>query len=144
MPRQYKHYTNEDVIEQAKHARSLGSLLKALGLRLAGGNYINMKRTLQLLNVNTTHWTGQAWNKNEQQKDFQDYKRPKSFKRWLIKERGHKCENCGLTDWLHQPLVLEMDHIDGDRTNNEGSNLKLLCPNCHSQTTTWRGRKNKN
>lgn len=143
MPRQYKNYTDTDIIEQAKYARSLGSLLKALGLRVAGGNYINMKRKLQLLNIDTAHWTGQAWSKDEQQKDFKDYKRSKNFKRWLTQERGHKCESCLLVDWLGQPIVLELDHINGDRTDNDKNNLLLLCPNCHSQTTTWRGRKNR-
>jgi 5-methylcytosine-specific restriction endonuclease McrA len=141
MPR--KKYSDEDIVEHAKHTRSLGALLKALGLRVAGGNYINMKRKLQLLHVDTSHWTGQAWSKNEQQKDFKDYKRPKHFKRWLVQKRGHRCEKCLLTEWLGQNLTLELDHIDGDRTNNSETNLMLLCPNCHSQTTTWRGRKNK-
>lgn len=50
---------------------------------------------------------------------------------------------CGLTnEWNGQPLTLELDHIDGDPTNNEISNLRFLCPNCHSQTETNKG-KNK-
>lgn len=51
-----------------------------------------------------------------------------------------KCNECGLTTWMGKKLTLELDHIDGDSSNNELSNLRLLCPNCHSQTKTFRGR----
>lgn len=50
------------------------------------------------------------------------------------------CWECGLSDWLNGTLILELDHIDGDNTNNEISNFRFLCPNCHSQTDTFRGR----
>ncbi|MFP4635240.1 MAG: hypothetical protein ACLFRD_05215 [Nitriliruptoraceae bacterium] len=50
------------------------------------------------------------------------------------------CATCGGTRWLGEPMPLELDHIDGDRTNNLLSNLRLLCPNCHAQTPTYRGR----
>ena len=50
------------------------------------------------------------------------------------------CWECGLSDWLKGTLILELDHIDGDNTNNEISNFRFLCPNCHSQTNTFRGR----
>lgn len=59
----------------------------------------------------------------------------------LISERGHQCENCGLREWMGKLITLEMDHIDADRKNNTRENLKLLCPNCHSQTPTWRRTK---
>lgn len=54
--------------------------------------------------------------------------------------KGYLCYECGITDWNNKKLVLELDHIDGDDRNNEPSNLRLLCPNCHSQTETFRGR----
>lgn len=139
----YKAYTDQDIINNTQCVKSLGALLRSLGLKVAGGNYIHMKKQLQRLNVNTDHWTGQAWSKDQQLKNYTTYKRASSIKRWLIAERGHQCENCFNTKWLGQVISLEIDHIDGDRTNNEIANLKLLCPNCHSQTTTWRGRKNK-
>ncbi len=63
-------------------------------------------------------------------------------KRWLFEERGAKCEECGW-DKVHpsdgRPLV-EVDHIDGDAKNCTPSNLKILCPNCHSMTPTFRNR----
>lgn len=139
----YKDYTDEDIINNAKEVKSIAGLLRSLGKRTAGGNYINMKRKIQLLKVDTSHWVGQAWNHNEQQKDYKNYKRIIHAKRWLIKDRGHECESCSLEQWLGQPITLEIDHMDGNRANNEEYNLKLLCPNCHSQTSTWRGRNNK-
>lgn len=61
-------------------------------------------------------------------------------KKVLVHERGRKCEVCLLEIWLKKPITLELEHIDGDIKNNDRKNLKLLCPNCHSYTPTWRGR----
>jgi hypothetical protein len=64
-----------------------------------------------------------------------------NHKRVLIHERGHKCEKCNNTEWLGLPITLQLEHEDGNHNNNEKSNLKLLCPNCHSQTPTYNRRK---
>jgi hypothetical protein len=58
---------------------------------------------------------------------------------WLKQQR---CENCGLSDWQGAPISLELHHVNGDGDDNRLTNLRLLCPNCHSQTDTW-GAKNK-
>jgi 5-methylcytosine-specific restriction endonuclease McrA len=66
--------------------------------------------------------------------------------RLRLLEEGLKprtCESCGLSTWLDQPIPLELDHIDGDKTNNELFNLRILCPNCHAQTVHYRGRNMK-
>ena len=52
----------------------------------------------------------------------------------------YKCYNCNLTEWLGSPIPLELEHIDGNSSNNLLDNLTLLCPNCHSLTPTYRGR----
>jgi 5-methylcytosine-specific restriction endonuclease McrA len=49
-----------------------------------------------------------------------------------------------MTEWLGQPIPLEIDHIDGDSTNNSLDNFRILCPNCHAQTPTYRGLNIKN
>lgn len=52
-----------------------------------------------------------------------------------------QCSACGLgSGWNGAPLVHHLDHVDGDTTNNSIENLRLLCPNCHSQTPTYAGR----
>jgi len=55
----------------------------------------------------------------------------------------YECSSCGISDWRDAPIVLEIDHINGNSRDHRLENLRYLCPNCHSQTPTWRGR-NKN
>jgi hypothetical protein len=66
---------------------------------------------------------------------------PKWVHRTLGEFRGYFCEVCNINEWNGNPIKLECDHIDGDHTNNHIDNLRLICPNCHSQTDTY---KNKN
>jgi 5-methylcytosine-specific restriction endonuclease McrA len=134
----YKNYSDEDIKQYAAEVTSLASLLKKLGLKPVGGNYANMKRKLQQLNIDTSHWTGQAWRKNQQLKDWSEYTRAVNLKKHLIKERGHQCEKCKNTTWLDQPITLEVHHISGNKTDNNLINLQLLCPNCHALTDSWR------
>ena len=61
-----------------------------------------------------------------------------NYKRYLKEKCGDKCFECGQTStWNNKPLVLQLDHIDGNSDNNLISNLRLLCPNCHTQTETF-------
>jgi DNA-directed RNA polymerase subunit RPC12/RpoP len=66
-------------------------------------------------------------------------KSDRTRKNLIIKERGSRCEVCGITEWMGKPINVELDHIDGDVDNNAGENLRLICPNCHSQTNTYKG-----
>ncbi len=60
--------------------------------------------------------------------------------RTILEQDGH-CNKCGINEWNGEIITLEYEHKDGDNTNNTRSNVEALCPNCHSQTPTWRGRK---
>jgi 5-methylcytosine-specific restriction endonuclease McrA len=67
-----------------------------------------------------------------------------SLRKRLIHEHNYCCDECGQTNvWNGKPLTLEMDHIDGNPRNNVISNLRILCPHCHSQTDTFRARNIK-
>lgn len=59
----------------------------------------------------------------------------------LIQLRGNKCQHCGIEKWNNEHLAMECHHIDGNKRNNKIENLILLCPNCHSQTQNYKGRK---
>lgn len=61
-------------------------------------------------------------------------------RRRILEEQNNNCL-CGIHNWNDKNLVLELDHIDGDKKNNKRENLRMLCPNCHSQTPTFRRRK---
>ena len=141
--RTYRAYTNEQIISAAKTVKSIAGLLRTIGLKPAGGNYINIKKLLQQLKVDTSHWTGEGWNKGKQLIDWSQYTRVSYLKKHLIKERSLKCETCSLTEWQNSDIPLEVHHKDGDRTNNELENLQLLCCNCHSLTDNWRNKKRK-
>jgi hypothetical protein len=73
---------------------------------------------------------------------FQTYK----LKLRLIKEGliENVCSVCNTSEWMGNKLNMELDHIDGDRTNHRFENLRMLCPNCHSQTETYRSKNRKN
>jgi hypothetical protein len=55
----------------------------------------------------------------------------------------NRCQECGLTEWLGEPLTVQIDHINGVRDDYRLENLHMLCPNCHSQTDTFGRRKRK-
>ena len=66
------------------------------------------------------------------------------LKKRIVLEQNQKCNHCGIDKWNNKPIVLELEHIDGNHSNNERENLEAICPNCHSQTDTWRGRNKTN
>lgn len=78
---------------------------------------------------------------DNKQPQYQTYK----LKLRLIDEglKFNKCEVCGLDEWNGKILNMELDHIDGDRTNHHLTNLRMICPNCHSQTDTYRSKNRK-
>lgn len=78
---------------------------------------------------------------NNKHQNFQTFK----LKNRLIKEglKENKCECCGIVSWNNKSLNMQLDHIDGNRFNHRLENLKILCPNCHAQTDTFRAKNIK-
>lgn len=73
------------------------------------------------------------------------YVHSSNLKNKLLKKGllSYKCYICGLEEWNGKEIVLQLDHINGKSNDNRMENLRLLCPNCHSQTETYAGKKKK-
>jgi 5-methylcytosine-specific restriction endonuclease McrA len=109
---------------------SLWRRAKAIGLKWKDKNYRNVQPTKIPLNeiLEGKH------------PSYQTLKLKKRMIKDGIKE--NKCEICGIVEWNSNPLAMQLDHIDGNSHNHKLENLRLTCPNCHSQTETYCG-KNK-
>lgn len=125
------------------------------------GNYY-LKLKIKALQIDTSHFKGQGWcigqNHDKHIKNFvkipldkiliknSTYLSTSNLKIRLLKENllENKCNICGqLPIWNNSPLILQIDHIDGDRTNNKIENLRIVCPNCHTQTKTFCAKNRK-
>ena len=151
----YKSKINDkDFEEIIQTSISMSEAIRKCGLIPAGGNYKTIKNRIEKLNLNTDHILGKGWLK-DQIHDFN--KRPieeylckgstiqsNKLKIRLLKENffEYKCHKCNRTKWNGQKISLELDHINGVSNDNRLDNLIILCPNCHAQTPTYRG-KNK-
>lgn len=67
-----------------------------------------------------------------------------TLRKCLSHVNGYKCAICNVSEWNNSPITLIVDHVDGNAGNNFPSNLRLLCPNCNSQTPTFGGRNKGN
>jgi hypothetical protein len=129
--------------------------MEKLGLTYRGGCYITAKQLLHELQLDISHMTHDNRKKHHGIKatpktpiPIEEYLRTDTkvsttdFKARLLKEGllQNQCALCSIVDWLGQPLTLHLDHINGDRYDNRLENLRILCPNCHSQTPTFAGR----
>ena len=72
------------------------------------------------------------------------YRSGSSFaKRYLETVEVYECSICGLNKWQGEDITLQVDHINGNHYDNRLENLRLLCPNCHSQTSTFGNKRGK-
>jgi 5-methylcytosine-specific restriction endonuclease McrA len=91
-----------------------------------------------------------SWKKKFELSDILNGKHPQyptsKLSKRLVENKliEYKCNSCGIADYNNQAISLELNHIDGNRANHKLENLELLCPNCHSQTPTYRSKKLKN
>lgn len=148
-------YSDNDLKEAVASSTSIRQVLKKLNLKEAGGNYQTLRNYFKTLNLDISHFTGQASNKGKQlplKRDIEDYLSNRckiqshKLKLRLLREGlfEPKCYCCNQTIWLGKPIPLELDHIDGNHQNNNLSNLQLLCPNCHAFTPNYRGKNKGN
>ncbi len=145
-------YTDEEFIHAVKTSYSVAQVLTKLGLKVAGGNYSLAVKRMQALGVQFAEGAnGKGWRKGKNfgpKRPLSDYLSNKfpaqshKLKCRLLNEgiKEHKCENCGITEWNNKPTPIELDHINGNNSDNSLENLRLLCPNCHAQTPTYRGK----
>lgn len=86
------------------------------------------------------------WQKGEVSGMRGDYQISLNIKRYLLEKYNYKCARCGwgMINTYTNTLPLEIEHIDGNYKNNKADNLTLLCPNCHSLTSTYKGANVRN
>ena len=143
----WKSFSEEEIREIVLNSKNNAEVAEKLGYSKTGGSsFCAIKQMYEYYNIDTSHFLGQGWNKNNF--DYSRFQKGKVIKSAsaiyaIVALRGHKCENCQLSEWLGKPITLEVHHKDGNHQNNELENLQLLCPNCHSYTSTFT-RKNSN
>lgn len=151
-------WTDEELIVAVKASKSYRAVLIKIGLIPAGGNYVQIKSTIEKLKLDTSHFTGKGWNIGWR---FDPRTRPKLLEDLLVngsqvqsfglKKRlflaGIKVPACELCGWCTKAgdgrIPVELDHINGDRMDDRLENLRVLCPNCHSLQPTHRGKNKK-
>jgi len=143
-------YTREYLEPFVAKATNWSDLLRKVGVRVTGGNHRHIQGCVKAAGLDTSHFTGQGWNKggkghcgtripdSEVFVRGSSYKPSCLYKRLIQKGWRPICAVCGLEgDWQGKPLRLHVDHINGEHTDHRLENLRFLCPNCHSQTETY-------
>ncbi|MEV7594357.1 HNH endonuclease signature motif containing protein [Streptomyces sp. NPDC089922] len=146
------------ILEEAVSASgTMYEVLRRLGLDAVGGNHTHITRRVRALGIDTSHFTGQprtdGTRSGHRRRTASEIlcvdpsphprRTPSATLRRALLELGtaESCAECGIAPvWMGEPLSLEVDHVNGDWRDNRPENLRLLCPNCHSTTDTYRGR----
>lgn len=124
--------------------------LKKLGLGVSGGGSLKLlKQRISNLGCSTDHFNAAyseiikpKYSLEEILVENSSYHNLGSLKKRLLEAEKltYECEICGISEWMGQEISLHLDHINGINNDNRLENLRLLCPNCHSQTETYAGR----
>lgn len=142
--KKWERFTDKELEEIVENSTSVRDLVINLGYTPdSGSGASTVNEMLTIKHFDTSHFTGQAWNKGKF--DYERFKYGNNIKsaqaiEAIVALRGHKCEKCQQETWLNNPIPLEVHHLDGDKLNNTLDNLQLLCPNCHALTDNYRGR----
>jgi len=147
-------YTKEQLEEAVKTSFTYAELQKKLGYNVKGGAvYRKLKSVITEYNLDVSHFKGKGHGTSNNTKvkledalvENSTYGNLRSLKRRLIKEdvMEYVCVECGISDWNGKELTLQLDHINGVNDDHRLDNLRLLCPNCHSQTPTFGGGNTK-
>ncbi len=150
-------WTDQDFVEAVRTSTSYAQVISKLHLRVAGSNYDTVKRKIKELNLDVSHMTGKAWNQGVRYTPLREaqpldeilvehstFVNANHLRERLLREgiKQWRCECCGKTEWMGQPIPLELHHVNAKRDDQRLENLLLLCPNCHALTDNYRG-KNK-
>ena len=147
--------TDAEFRQAVARSLSMRQVLAQIGLVSAGGNYKTVQGRISRLGLDTSHFTGAAWNVGSR---YRPLGRPFSWEGILVENslytstfrlrnrlvgyglKQHLCEQCGLSEWRGQSIPLELHHINGVNNDHRLANLQLLCPNCHALTENYRGK----
>lgn len=134
-----------------RNSRSRSEIFVKLGMRKSGASFAILNKRISQEKVNTSHFivgaTGSKSNRKYTDREVYcknskcTHIRERVFRDRYMPYACFKCHNDG--EWLGLKLTLALDHINGDRYDNRRENLRWLCPNCHSQTETYCGRKKR-
>ena len=142
--------TDEEFKQLVQSSTSYLQCILSLGYTKNGRYaYDLIKQRCQELGVSTDHFkttngVRQKYTFDEILVENSEYKNLTRLKARLINSGllEYKCAICGNVGvWNNQPLSLQLDHINGNHTDNRIENLRLLCPNCHTQTETFSRKK---
>jgi hypothetical protein len=128
-------WTNEQLIDAVKKSINMSDCLERLGLVPNGGNFKSIRLYLKKLDI-IPGWKKKSRKRKNKTSNDRYLKRDLLIDGYIKNE----CEICHITDWCNKPIVIELHHIDGNRMNNDLSNLQMLCSNCHSQTDNYSGK----